>query len=82
MYVLGDAAIAAEMPNRRTAVSQAGVVAADILADLSGKARPPGAYRNTCWSMLAPDNSAKIGGDYVPAGGSYLVTQASAHAWV
>jgi hypothetical protein len=50
-----------------SAVSQAGVVAADIIAGLQGKPRGPGKYRNTCWSMLAPDNSAKIGGDYMPA---------------
>lgn len=68
VYVLGDAAIAADMPKSAfTAVSQAGVVAADILADLSGNERTPGKFRNTCWSMVAPDNSAKIGGDYLPA---------------
>lgn len=68
IYVLGDAAIAAEMPKSAySAVSQAGVVAADIIADLSGKPRPPGQFRNTCWSMVAPGNSAKIGGDYFPA---------------
>ena len=68
VYVLGDAAVAADMPKSAySAVSQATVVAADILADLHGKPRSPGKYRNTCWSMLAPDNSAKIGGDYVPA---------------
>ncbi|AGK58006.1 Flavocytochrome C sulfide dehydrogenase flavin-binding protein [Hyphomicrobium denitrificans 1NES1] len=67
VYVLGDAAIAADMPKSAySAVSQAGVVAADIVADLSGKPRPPGRYRNTCWSMVAPGNSAKIGGDYSP----------------
>lgn len=67
VYVLGDAAIAADMPKSAfSAVSQAGVVAADIIADLSGKPREIGKYRNTCWSMIAPDNSAKIGGDYVP----------------
>lgn len=67
VYVLGDAAIAADMPKSAySAVSQAGVVAADIVADLAGKPRPPGRYRNTCWSMVAPANSAKIGGDYVP----------------
>jgi NADPH-dependent 2,4-dienoyl-CoA reductase/sulfur reductase-like enzyme len=67
VYVLGDAAIAADMPKSAySAVSQAGVVAEDIIADLSGKPRGPGKYRNTCWSMLAPDNSAKVGGDYVP----------------
>ena len=65
VYVLGDAAIANPMPKSAySAMSQADVVAADIIADLSGKPRPPGKYRNTCWSMLAPDNSAKIGGDY------------------
>ena len=66
VYVLGDAAIAADMPKSAySAVSQAGVVAEDIIADLSGKPRSSGKYRNTCWSMLAPDNSAKVGGDYV-----------------
>jgi sulfide dehydrogenase [flavocytochrome c] flavoprotein chain len=66
-YVVGDAAVAADMPKSAfAAVSQAGVVAADIIADLAGKERAPGKYRNTCWSMVAPDNSAKIGGDYVP----------------
>ncbi|MFT3730931.1 MAG: NAD(P)/FAD-dependent oxidoreductase [Hyphomicrobium sp.] len=76
VYVLGDAAIANEMPKSAfSAVSQATVVSADIIADLQGKPRGPGSYRNTCWSMVAPDNSAKIGGDYVPAtkdGKSYL----------
>lgn len=68
VYVLGDAAIANDMPKSAySAVSQAAVVAADIIASLEGKPRAPGKYRNTCWSMLAPDNSAKIGGDYVPA---------------
>lgn len=66
VYVLGDAAIANDMPKSAySAVSQAGVVAADILASLDARPRAPGKYRNTCWSMLAPDNSAKIGGDYV-----------------
>ena len=67
VYVVGDAAVAADMPKSAfAAVSQAGVVAADIIADLSGKDRVVGKYRNTCWSMVAPDNSAKIGGDYIP----------------
>jgi len=67
VYVLGDAAIATEMPKSAfTSASQGGVVAADIVADLTQKTRVPGKYRNTCWSMLAPENSAKIGGDYAP----------------
>jgi sulfide dehydrogenase [flavocytochrome c] flavoprotein chain len=65
VYVVGDAAIAADMPKSAFAAgSQGGIVAADILADLGGKDRKPGVYRNTCWSMIAPDNSAKIGADY------------------
>ncbi len=67
VYVVGDAAIAADMPKSAfSAVSQAGVVAADIIADLSSKPRAAGSYRNTCWSMVAPGNSAKIGADYAP----------------
>lgn len=67
VWVVGDAAIAADMPKSAfTSASQAAVAAADIVADLTGKERTAGKYRNTCWSMVAPDNSAKIGGDYVP----------------
>lgn len=67
VWVVGDAAIAADMPKSAfTSASQATVAAADIVADLSGKERTAGKYRNTCWSMLAPENSVKIGGDYVP----------------
>lgn len=65
IYVLGDASIAAEMPKSAfSANSQAKVVAAEILADLAGKERFPARYRNTCWSMVAPDDSVKIGANY------------------
>lgn len=68
VYVVGDAAVAADMPKSAySAFSQANFVASDLLADIGVKPRETGKYRNTCWSMLAPDNSAKIGGDYVPA---------------
>lgn len=67
VYVLGDAAIANDMPKSAfSANSQAKVVAADILADVAGKERLPPRYRNTCWSMLGPDNSIKIGANYAP----------------
>ncbi|HEX2843166.1 NAD(P)/FAD-dependent oxidoreductase [Hyphomicrobium sp.] len=67
VYVVGDATIAAEMPKSAfSANSQARVVAGNILADLTGAERPQAAYRNTCWSMLAPDDSVKIGADYSP----------------
>lgn len=76
VYVVGDAAVAADMPKSAyAALSQAGFVALDLIADIGGRSREAGKYRNICWSMLAPDNSAKIGGDYVPAekdGKTYL----------
>ena len=69
VYVLGDATIAAEMPKSAfSANSQAKVVAADILAILAKKPKFSPNFRNTCWSMLAPDDSVKIGAGYVPKG--------------
>jgi len=70
VYVLGDASIAFEMPKSAFAAnSQAKVVASDILAELAGKERLPPHYRNTCWSLLAPDDDVKIGANYVPKDG-------------
>jgi hypothetical protein len=50
-----------------SANSQGKVVAADLLADLAGAERYPARYRNTCWSLLAADDSIKIGASYQPA---------------
>jgi sulfide dehydrogenase [flavocytochrome c] flavoprotein chain len=70
IHVLGDAAIAAEMPKSAfSANSQAKVVAADILAALASKERFEPRFRNTCWSLLAPDDDVKIGANYTPKGG-------------
>ena len=70
VYVLGDASIAAEMPKSAfSANSQAKVVAADILAELANKERFPARFRNTCWSLLAPDDDVKIGANYTPEAG-------------
>jgi len=70
VYVLGDAAIAAEMPKSAfSANSQAKVVAADILAELAKKEKFPARYRNTCWSLLAPDDDIKIGANYAAKDG-------------
>src|SRR5215467_9820945 len=61
VYVLGDAAIAADMPKSAfSANSQAKVVAADILTDVTKQARSLPPYHNTCWSLLAPEDSVKI----------------------
>jgi sulfide dehydrogenase [flavocytochrome c] flavoprotein subunit len=70
VYVLGDASIAAEMPKSAfSANSQAKVVAADILTELANKEKFPARYRNTCWSLLAPDDDIKIGASYAPKDG-------------
>jgi NADPH-dependent 2,4-dienoyl-CoA reductase/sulfur reductase-like enzyme len=67
IYVIGDAAIAAEMPKSAyTANSHGKVVAADILATLVGGDLAVARYRNTCWSLLAAEDSIKIGADYTP----------------
>ena len=67
IYVIGDAAIAAEMPKSAfSANSQGRVVAADLLADLKGGDPVVARYRNTCWSLLAAEDSIKIGADYTP----------------
>jgi NADPH-dependent 2,4-dienoyl-CoA reductase/sulfur reductase-like enzyme len=67
VYVIGDAAIAADMPKSAySANSQGRVVAAGILADLAGAEPAVARYRNTCWSLLAVDDSIKIGADYTP----------------
>lgn len=70
VYVLGDAAVAVEMPKSAfSANSQAKVVAADILAELAKKEKFPARYRNTCWSLVAPDDCVKIGASYAPKDG-------------
>ncbi len=67
VYVLGDSSIATQMPKSAfSANSQGKSVAADILADLAGAERFPARYRNTCWSLLAADDSIKIGASYQP----------------
>jgi sulfide dehydrogenase [flavocytochrome c] flavoprotein chain len=49
-----------------SANSQGKVVAADILATLVGTEPAAAWYRNTCWSLLAADDTIKIGADYAP----------------
>ncbi len=65
VYVLGDSAIANEMPKSAfSAHSQGLAVAAHIVAALEALKPEPGRYRNTCWSVIAPDDAIKIGADY------------------
>jgi len=78
VYVLGDAAMSADMPKSAfSANSQAKVAAADILAGLAKNARLPARYRNTCWSLLAPDDSVKIDASFAPNNGRLELVEAS-----
>jgi len=45
------------------------VVAAAINKELVKKEKFPARYRNTCWSLLAPDDNVKIGANYAPKDG-------------
>ncbi len=70
IYVLGDATIAAEMPKSAfSANSQAKVVAGELLAEFAKKDKFPARFRNTCWSLVAPDDCIKIGANYAPKDG-------------
>ncbi len=70
VFVLGDATVAAEMPKSAfSANSQAKVVASEILGDLAKKDKFPARYRNTCWSLVAPDDCIKVGANYAPKEG-------------
>ncbi len=70
VYVVGDSTIASEMPKSAfSANSQGKAVAADLLADLAKKEKFPARYRNTCWSLMAPDDCVKVGANYTPKDG-------------
>jgi sulfide dehydrogenase [flavocytochrome c] flavoprotein subunit len=65
VYVLGDAAIAGDMPKSAFAAnSQAKLVAGGLLAELAKRERPEAHLSNTCWSLLAPDDDVKVGANY------------------
>jgi sulfide dehydrogenase [flavocytochrome c] flavoprotein chain len=67
IFILGDAAIAGDMPKSAfSAHSQAGIAAMAILGELIGTPVFPARYTNSCWSLIAPDDAVKVGGHYAP----------------
>ncbi|MDB5510214.1 MAG: flavocytochrome [Hyphomicrobiales bacterium] len=65
IYVIGDACIAGDMPKSAFAAnSQAKVAALNLRAELTGARAFPARYANTCWSLIAPDDTVKVGGSY------------------
>ena len=67
IFVVGDACVQGDMPKSAfSAASQARAAASVIRAELSGSAAPAPIFENTCWSLIAPDDSVKVGGSYGP----------------
>lgn len=65
VYVIGDASDAAQMPKSAfSANSQAKYVANLLVAELNGLKPLPSRLRNTCWSLLAENDSVKVGASY------------------
>lgn len=67
IHVLGDAAIATDMPKSAfSANSQAKLVAMVIRHELVGSKLFEPRLRNTCWSSLTDNDAVKIGANYRP----------------
>jgi NADPH-dependent 2,4-dienoyl-CoA reductase/sulfur reductase-like enzyme len=70
IYILGDTAIAGDMPKSAfSANSQAKVVAMTVRGELTQARTFPARYANTCWSLIATDDAVKVGGRYEPKDG-------------
>lgn len=70
IFVLGDAAIAGDMPKSAFAAnSQAQVAATAIRVALLGAPAAEARYANICWSLIDTDDAVKVGGTYAPADG-------------
>ena len=66
VHVIGDASVATDMPKSAFSANSQGKLIANYLANsLAGKEVFPARVRNTCWSLLAPNDSAKIGANYI-----------------
>ena len=70
VYVIGDASIAGDMPKSGfSANSQAKVAAMTIRGELANGRTFPARYTNTCWSLIATDDTVKVGGSYAAKDG-------------
>jgi NADPH-dependent 2,4-dienoyl-CoA reductase/sulfur reductase-like enzyme len=76
VFVLGDAAIAGDMPKSAFAANnQAKVAAMTIRGELTGARTFPARYVNTCWSLVDADDAIKVGGVYEPKDGRIAATE-------
>lgn len=76
IFIVGDSAIAGDMPKSAFAAnSQAKVAANQIRAQLTGARAFPARYTNTCWSLIDTDDAVKVGGLYRPVDGRITQTE-------
>jgi len=76
VFVLGDAAIAGDMPKSAYAAhSQAHAAARAIAAELIGTASAPAHYASICWSLLTAEDAVKVSGLYAPQAGVIRETE-------
>ncbi|WP_316013530.1 NAD(P)/FAD-dependent oxidoreductase [Roseobacter sp. HKCCA0434] len=65
VHVLGDSAEQGDMPKSGfSANSQAKVCANAVRGQLTDSTIFPARFSNTCWSLIAPDDSVKVGATY------------------
>ncbi len=70
IYIVGDACIPGDMPKSGfSANSQAKVAAMTIRGELANARTFPARYTNTCWSLITPEDTVKVGGAYEPKDG-------------
>jgi NADH dehydrogenase FAD-containing subunit len=75
IYVIGDAALAGEMPkSASSAVSQASVAAHAIATELARAPAAAARYAGTCWSLIETSDGVKIGGTHAPTDGKIGAT--------
>lgn len=61
VHIIGDAAIAGQMPKSGfSANSQGKVVALNVVAALTGRDPVEGSFANTCYSLVAPDYGISV----------------------
>jgi sulfide dehydrogenase [flavocytochrome c] flavoprotein chain len=77
VYIVGDSCIPGDMPKSGfSANSQAKVAAMMIRGELANGRTFPARYTNTCWSLIATDDTVKVGGSYAAKDGKIAETEA------
>jgi NADPH-dependent 2,4-dienoyl-CoA reductase/sulfur reductase-like enzyme len=76
IHVVGDSCIPGDMPKSAfSANSQAKVAAMIIRGELVNARTFPARYTNTCWSLIATDDTVKVGGRYEPKDGKIAAVE-------